>query len=403
MDQRGHPNRRDLARGAGPAAPTELLAYARTPAALRPGNRITALVAGGEIFPAMLEAIRSAREYVHLETYILRADRVGWRFAEALADRARAGVTVRLLFDSIGSFALDPRYVTELRRSGAEVEEFHPVEPWRKRFGLSWITRRDHRKILVVDGRVAFTGGVNIGEEYEAAENGGGGWHDVHARVEGPIVADLDRLFRKSWIYAGGRPYPPPPEKPLEGPPPGDALAMVVDNKIIRHRLGIRRAYLHAIGQARRTIRIMNAYFLPDRGIRAALRRAVARGVSVQVLVPGRSDIPAVSWATRHLYARFLKDGIRIFEWPEKMMHAKTAVIDGVWSTIGSYNLDSRSLLYNLEVMLAILDPRFGAEMDAQFEKDAARCVEIELSSWRRRPWWHRPIEWFFFQLRRWL
>lgn len=385
-------------------AKPELLRYAIQPQALMPGNKIQALRGGAETFPAMLEAIRDARYYVHLETYILCADRTGRRFAEALSERARAGVAVRVIYDAAGSWDLPDAYVDGLRAAGVEVVEYHPIAPWKQRFGLSRLQRRDHRKILVVDGEIGFTGGLNIGDDYAPAAEGGGGWHDMHARLEGPAVAELARLFRRTWIRSGGRPYPKHEEQAQEVVASAEtAFVRTIGNEEYRRRFGIRRAYLHAMRQARLTISIMNAYFIPDRGIRRAMANAVRRGVKVRVIVPARSDVPAVQWASRHLYAGLLRAGVRIFEWTERMMHAKTAVVDSIWATIGSSNLDNRSLLYNLEVVAVAVDPAFGAAMQAQFEEEVARCREVLLDAWRRRPFWHRLVEWFFFQFRRWL
>jgi cardiolipin synthase A/B len=368
---------------------------------LRAYNCVTPLVGGGEAFPAMLEEIRTARRHVHLEMYILRDDVVGREFHAAFLERAKAGVEVRLLYDGLGSFALSSRYVDELVQAGVEVQVFHPVAPWRARWGLN---NRDHQKILVVDDEVAFCGGINIGGEYRPLELGGGGWHDLHARVEGPAVFDLARIFRDTWIKAGGPPFPEP-QLPLPRPdlPRHTALVEVISNDRLRTRSRMRFAYLHAIRRAQSTIHLMNAYFIPDRGLRSAFARAVRRGVEVSVIVPSTSDVRAVYHASRHLYTRLLKRGVRIFEWPKRMMHAKGGVIDGVWTTIGSYNLDRRSFLHNLEVALVSIDRDLGQQMERQFQRDLALCKEITLDEWQRRSWWSKALSWFFYQLRYWL
>ena len=326
--------------------------YAVAPHQLRPGNELTLLRAGGETFPAMLAAIAAARRSIILETYILENDRTGARFAAALRERARAGVTVRLMYDGVGGFGVDDAYVAALRSDGVQVLVYHPVAPWRRRFHL---TRRDHRKILVVDDVVGFAGGLNIGDDYAALVDGGRGWHDMHCQVRGPVVIDLARLFRRVWINEGGPPYPIPSGRsgrgdgaPRQPPAPGMALARIVDNRKYRKRRAIRRAYLRAINRAERTIHLENAYFLPDLGLAAALTRAVKRGVAVRVIVPGDSDVTAVHYASLWAHRTLVKHGIQILHWLGSMMHAKTAVIDGAWSTVGSYNLDNVSLLYNL-------------------------------------------------------
>ncbi len=377
------------------------LEYALFPSAMRPGNRVSPLRGGAETFPAMLEAIAKAEDYVHLEVYILHSDRIGKRFRDALVERARAGVSVRLLYDAIGSIGLDDGYLDSLRAAGVEIHTFRPIAPWRRRWGLN---KRDHRKILVIDGTVGFTGGLNIGEEYEPVENGGGGWHDMHARVEGPAVAELARLFRKTWILAGGKPYhlhEQPSEEVVATL--GSAFALAIGNEDLRRRATIRRAYLHAMRRARRAISIENAYFIPDRGIRRVMLNAVRRGVKVSVILPDRNDLPAVQYASQRLWTGLLKAGVKLLLWPERMMHAKTAVVDGAWSTIGSYNLDARSLFHNLEVVLTIVDRGFGAGLERQWTEDAARCREVGLEEWKRRPWWTKVLEWVCYQFRHWL
>ena len=376
------------------------MSYALHPRSFTPGNRITLLRSGGETYPAMLEAIGAARRHVHLETYIYQSDRTGRRFAEALMERARAGVTVRLLIDAVGSLDMSDDLVRELKAAGVKVGTFRPFT-WKGGLGFN---RRDHRKILIVDGKTGFTGGLNIGDEYDAVEQGGGGWHDIHARIEGPAVAEMTRLFRRTWLAAGGDAYPIVEEDAAESVvTESTALAVALGNEERRRRANIRRSYLHAMRRARESIQIMNAYFIPDRGIRRVMANAVRRGVRVTVIVPARSDLKSVMYASQHVFARLLRAGVRIFEWPERMMHAKTAVVDAVWATIGSYNLDARSLFHNLEVVLCIVDRAFAAGLGAQLDHDAAQCREVLLDEWKRRPWWRKVCEWFFYQFRHWL
>jgi cardiolipin synthase len=377
------------------------LGYVPRSERLRAYNRISPLIGGREAFPMMLEAIRHAHRRVHFEMYILRDDAIGREFKAAFVERARAGVEVRVIFDGLGSFGLPARFVDELREAGAEVHVFHPVAPWRKHWGLN---KRDHQKLLLIDDEFGFTGGINVGDEYQPVDAGGGGWHDVHALVEGPVVFDLGRLFRETWIHVGGSPFPEP-ALPIPRPDLHEhtALVEVISNLRMQTRSEMRYAYLHAIRRAESTISIMNAYFIPDVGLRRAFGLAVKRGVDVRVIVPSRSDVAAVYYASRHLYGRLLRRGVRIFEWPERMMHAKCGVIDGVWSTIGTYNLDRRSFLHNLEVALVTIDRPLGARMQAQFERDLAGCHEVTLEEWKRRSSWRKFLEWFFFKLRYWL
>jgi len=368
---------------------------------LRPFNFVQPLRSGQEAFPAMLDAIRGAQRRVHLEMYIFKDDVIGREFQQAFIERARFGVEVRVLLDGVGSFGLPTRFRDELRAAGVELRIFHPVAPWR----LKWtLNKRDHQKILLVDDEIAFCGGLNIGDEYRPLSQGGGGWHDVHARIEGPAVFDLASLFRQTWLRAGGQTFPEPVLPPARPDIASHtAKVEVISNVQLRTRSRMRIAYLHAIRRAERTIDIMNAYFIPDLGLRRAFAEAVQRGVEVRVIVPSNSDVAAVYYASRHLYARLLKRGVRIFEWPERMMHAKAGVIDGVWGTIGSYNLDRRSFLHNLEVAVVTIDRNLGERMADRFRRDLTFCREVTLTEWRNRSRLQKSLEWFFYQLRYWL
>jgi len=383
-----------------PFAPGDL-GYVPRRERLRAYNHVSPLIGGREAFPAMLDAIRTARRRVHLEMYIFEDDVVGRDFQKAFIERARAGVEVRVLVDGLGSFGLSSRFLDELRAAGVEVQVFHPVAPWRRRWGLN---KRDHQKILIVDDEIAFCGGVNLTDENRPIEQGGGGWHDVHARVDGPAVFDLALLFRETWLEVGGAAFPEP-ELPAPRPdlPEHTALVEVISNEKLRARSRMRYAYVHAIRRAETSISIMNAYFIPDVGLRRAFGLAVKRGVEVRVIVPSTSDVAAVYYASRHLYARLLRRGVRIFEWPERMMHAKCGVIDSVWTTIGSYNLDRRSFLHNLEVGLVTIDRDLGERMQAQFERDLVACKEVTLEEWNKRSWWSQFLELVFYPFRYWL
>lgn len=390
--------------GSPPTPSTELpptwRRYAGARARWRGANEVRVLREGRETFPAKLAAIAAARHMVCLEIYIFEHDAVGKRFLEALAERARAGVQVRLLYDAVGSFGLPASALDRLREAGVELVEFHPIAPWRKRWNLS---HRDHRKILVVDDEVAFVGGLNIGEEYDAAEAGGGGWHDMHCELRGAIVLDLARCFRRNWIVNGGRDYPAPPRAETVTAPPRPSYVRMIDNALRKRRRAIRRAYLDVIHSANRNVLIKNAYFLPDRELRNALGRAAARGVNVAVIVPGSSDVRLMEWAGLYVARRMLRLGVSVLRWQGVMMHAKTAVIDDVWSTIGSYNLDARSLRYNLEITVEILDSEVGAELARQFRADAQSCEPFTEETWRELPWWKRGLAWISYRLRGWL
>lgn len=358
------------------------------------GNTLALLPTGGEVFKAMRDAIESARETVHLESYIFNSDKTGGEFARLLQEKARSGVRVRVILDSVGSMGIDPVFVTRLRNSGVQILEYHPVAPWRPRW--SW-GRRDHRKILVVDGKTAFTGGVNISDDHAPIEEGGSDWRDVHVRLEGPAAYELDRLFRAVWFKETGRWFR------SKGHPEyirGSSRVWVAANQEFLHRYRIRSAYLNALRAAREEVLIANAYFLPDRRIRRALAAAVRRGVQVKILVQGRSDIVSVWHASRYRYDFLLRHGVRLFEWPHSMLHEKAAAVDRTWSAVGSYNMDHRSLLHNLEVNLHVLDRDFSAELARLISEDIAQSREIGLEQWRRRSYREKAMERFFYLFR---
>ncbi|MBI4371382.1 MAG: cardiolipin synthase B [Elusimicrobia bacterium] len=351
------------------------------------GNRLALYVRGEDLYPAMAEAMEDAKSSISLETYILGGDKTGRTFAELLAKKSREGARARLIYDSVGSLGLDPAVVTRLRNAGVEVLEYHPVAPWRPRW--AW-NRRDHRKILVCDGRVGFAGGMNLCDEHAPSELGGQDWLDAHARVEGPAAFELERLFRATWYAHTGRWFA------LDGacpPVPGGAKVRIVGNREFLRRLEIRAAYVAALRAAREEVFIANSYFVPGWRIRSALAQAAARGVDARVLVPGKPDVRAAWHAMRSRYDDLLSRGVRVFEWQGAMLHAKAVVVDGLWSAVGSYNLDHRSLQHNLEVNLHSLDRAFAAELRARFERSLQGAREITLQDWRRRPWADRLLE----------
>lgn len=371
--------------------------YCDAPDEYTGGNRCELLIDGRQAYPAMLEAIAKAKHTIHLESYILRSDNTGWEFARLMSEKARSSVQVRVIFDAVGSLDLAAEYLQFCRNSGIQLLEYHPVAPWRPRWAWG---RRDHRKILVVDGQVGFTGGLNVGDDYADPEKGGGGWRDTAVRIEGPAAYELDHLFRAVWYRETGRWFG------LHGHPEhaaGDSLVRVSANQEFLHRHRIRKAYLHALRRARDRVSIANAYYVPDRMTRRALYSAARRGVKVRLLVQGESDVPAVAWAGRRLFEEHLRHGVRLFIWPGPVLHAKTVAIDGVWSSAGSYNMDHLSWLRNLEVNLHMLDEKLTRRMEDQFEKDLERSQEVVLEEWRQRPWQEKLLERAFYLMRYWL
>ncbi len=365
-----------------------------------PGNRVDLLVDGAAAYPAMLSAIAAAQREVHLETYIWEGDGTGTRFAEALAERARAGVLVRVVLDAVGGFGLTEPLRRRMRDAGVQLVEFHPVAPWRRRWGWSV---RDHRKVLIVDGMTAFCGGINIGDEYAPREWGGSAWHDVHARIEGPVVREIQKEFLTSYRYASDENQEPVTVRRNTPAAIGPARVQVLASGSRKGRTRIRRNFHFAMKRARERIWLTQAYFIPDRALRRVLRNACKRGVDVRLILPRISDVRAVQYASRATYARLMRAGVQIYEWTPTILHAKTLVIDGIWCSVGSYNLDPRSLLYNWELSLAVVDRPTAAALEKRFEDDLRSCVRVDPAEWARRDMWEKILERVFFAFRRWL
>lgn len=364
------------------------------------GHAVEVLLSGEQAYPAMLLAISRATREVLVETYTWEADDFGRRFAAALIERARAGVRVRAVVDGIGSFRFARSLADELRSSGVELAVFHPVVLFRRRAGLSV---RDHRKLVVIDGNVAFLGGLNFSKAYAPRDWGGDGWHDVHVRVEGPCARDLQRLFAETWRYTAGELLEPDRPLPAALERRGSAAVQILAIDSRGARRLIRRHYEHALKRATREVLIMAAYFIPDRGLRRVLRQAVGRGVEVRVILPHHSDVRIVQQASRHTYGALLRAGVQIYEWLPSMLHAKTIVVDGVWCTIGSYNLDRRSLAFNWELSMATDDAGACAALQADFGRLVQSARRIDREGWKRRGMFAKAIQWLAYLFRNWL
>jgi len=364
-------------------------------------HRLRLLKDGAQAFPAMLDAISGAKSTICLETYILEDDRVGNRFANALIERAKAGVEVNLLFDTWGSSVSDG-YVDRLRENGVRVVPFRPIMHALQDVKLiRQVSRRNHRKSLVIDSRVAFTGGINISSDYAPKEDAGAGFRDTHLEFEGPAALELQYFFLRTWKKAKG----PPIDEPRyshEGRRP-DPSVHIITNDMHRGRVSIRRAYRNAIRGATQKIYITNAYFLPTLGVLRGLCDAAKRGVDVRIMVAGTTDVTAVKLATRTMYGKLLHSGIRLYEWRGRVLHAKTAVVDGLWSTVGSSNLDQQSLRLNMEANAIIEDARFANAMEAMFHEDLEHCEEMTAEGWQNRPVWERAASWAAYLFRDWL
>jgi cardiolipin synthase len=360
-------------------------------------NRVRMLRDGREAYPAMLEAIARAEREVVLEMYWIQGDRAGAMFRDALAERARHGVDVRVTYDAIGSIGAPQSMWDPLLQAGGEVFEFGPLSLLRQRF-LRRLNSRDHRKILVVDGETAFTGGLNIGDPWLPAEQGGGNWRDDAIEVRGPAARDLRALFYETWRRIGRA-------VPLDA----GRLSRRASGRVVvltnqrRHKRRIAQTYLRAIRHARRRIDITNPYFLPGPFFLAALTRAKARGVEVRILIPGQNDVWVVSMAMSSLIGRLLESGARVFAYQGRVLHAKTVVFDETMAMVGTYNLDPRSRRYNRECNVAVYDREVALAARASFEQDLSESVELSLSSWKQRPLLHRFFAWFAYPLRQFL
>jgi cardiolipin synthase len=359
------------------------LVEALTAAPLRQGNRVTVLRNGDEIFPAMLAAIRSAERTIDFATYVYWTGSIAPQFAGALAERASAGVEVNVLLDAVGAAKMDRALVTRLEQAGAKVAWFRPVRWWT----LHKLNNRTHRKILVVDGRVGFTGGVGIAEEWTGNGQDSRHWRDTHVRVEGPAARDLLGGFLENWAEATqciltGREHLPDVEGFDDG-----VQVQVTRSTAQKGSTDAEHLFYAAIACARERLWLTTAYFAPRQAFVDALCAAVGRGVDVRVLVNGpHIDKETVRQAGRRSYDALLACGGRIFEYQRTMLHAKVLVVDSAWATVGSINFDNRSFALNDELNLSVRDRAVVAELEKHFLADVDDAVELDLARWRARP-----------------
>lgn len=346
------------------------------------GNRVTELLNGDQIFPAMLEAIRGAQKTITFETFIYWRAEIGREFAHALADRARAGVRVHVLIDFVGSNKMDPALFDLMKEAGVEVEKFHPL-CW---YHLSRFNNRTHRKLLVVDGRIGFTGGVGIADEWRGNAQDKHHWRDSHFRVEGPVVAQMQAAFMTNWIKTRSTVEHTEEYFP-ELKPVGPHFAQMFHSSPQEGSEDIRLMYLLSIASARQQILLEQAYFVPDDLTIELLVAAMKRGVRVEIITPGnRTDQSAVRRASRSRWGALLQAGARIYEFQPTNLHYKVMIVDRLWSTVGSTNFDNRSFRLNDEANLNVHDAGFAARLEEIFEQDKQRSREITFDAWRRRP-----------------
>ncbi len=360
------------------------------------GNRVTLLWKDKESFGIIFDAIRGARELICLEFYIFRNDETGTELAEILKQKAAEGVRVCLLYDHFGSLTTPLRFWKGLEQAGVEVRASRPFK-WAS--PLHYI-HRDHTKLIIVDGKTAFTGGLNIANEYRGYHRlrKHTGWRDTGIFMEGPVAAMLLNRFRSTWLLWKGREIPAACTATsfVDGVP-----VLPIFTHSSRSRRWMRKLLYYSINNASASICLTTAYFTPSRRMIEVLGNAVGRGVEVRLLLPGTSDVSSAHYAGRAFFSRLLKAGVRIFNYNGEILHAKTAVFDSIWLIIGSANLDFQSLRRNDEGNVGISDRAFGSQMTAIFEEDLLKSEEITLGAWRTRPLWDKLREHFFALFRR--
>jgi cardiolipin synthase len=375
---------------------------------LTSGNKVTLLIDGPATYAAMFQAMEDATDHINLETFIIEDDETGRRFSELLLKKQAEGVQVNLIYDSRGSFSTPAPFFQRLRDAGIQVVAFNPVNPLKAR--KSWrVAHSDHRKILIVDGKVVFTGGVNISAVYSSGLSGRQPekkpsipWRDTDVRIEGPVVAEFQRLFLDTWESQkgpslSGRNYFP------ELKSVGKAFVRAVGSSPGETNRLTFVLYVSAIAFSEKSLHVTNAYFAPDDETVDALRDAARRGVDVKIILPGTTDSSLTMNAGRYYYSELLKSGVKLYRRRNVLLHSKTAVIDNVWSTVGSTNMDFWSFSINDEVNAVILSKEFAAEMEEMFARDLSESEEIRLEAWKKRPVLERIKQWIAHKFRRWL
>jgi cardiolipin synthase A/B len=379
-----------------------------TESPLTKGNKVTPLANGQITYAAMFKAIEDARDHINFETFIVEDDEVGRKFADLLLKKQAEGVQVNLIYDSVGSYSTPAAFFQRLRDGGIKVVEFNPVNPL-KAHGHWLLAHPDHRKILIIDGKLAISGGVNISSVYSSslsgkreAEGAPLPWRDTDVQVEGPAVAEFQKLFLDTWQKQqgpelSGRNYFPDLKEE------GKALARVVGSTPGQDNRITFIVYVSAITFAEHSVHLTNAYFIPDEQILRAFSNASQRGVDVKIIVPAKTDSKLALDAQRYNYSGLLKAGVKIYERRNALLHAKTAVIDEVWSTVGSTNMDYWSFLSDDEVNTVILNKEFASEMEKMFAGDLAESDQIRWEEWKERPLPQRFREWFAHLFYHWL
>ena len=365
------------------ATPREILRFEK-------GHRILPFERGRLAIDAMIEAVERAEHRIHLETYILRPDSTGRRMLDALAARARAGVAVRMIVDAIGSRSLDRGLLASLERSGVETAVFNPPSRWLWRFRPR---QRDHRKLLLVDGRLGFLGGLNIGNEYVAEDEEGPTWRDAHLQLEGPALGGLEALFLESWFRSGGASFDWHPlvsrESTAVGP---ESVAILADGPMYRRRR-VRSFFIDELERARHRVVLVSPYFAPGPRVLNALADTSERGVSVELVLAGHSDHPMLRHAARAFVPALIRRGVRVYEDPDRMLHAKLAVFDDSRAVVGTSNLDRQSLDHSCEVNLVVESETLAGWILEHFAPATTSVTAIDLPTLARRSIWQRWLD----------
>ena len=379
-----------------------------TESPLTKGNKVTLLADGQATYAAMFKAIQNAKDHINLETFILEDDEIGRKFTDLLLRKQAEGVQVNIIYDSVGSIKTPESFFKRLRDRGIQVVEFNPLNPL-KDHGERFLTHPDHRKILVVDGKVAILGGINISKVYSGRLSGRKKvkgeplpWRDTDVKIEGPAVTEAQKLFLETWLKQKGPKLDEHNYLPAQKEY-GKALVRVVGSTPGQSNRITFVVYVSAITFAENSIHLTNAYFIPDDQILDAFTDAAKRGVDVKIILPSTSDSSLALNAARYNYSELLKAGVKIYERRNAILHAKTAVIDGVWSTVGSTNLDYWSLLSDDEVNAVVLSREFAVEMESMFARDLAESDQIQWDKWKKRPLLQKIKEAFAHLFVKWL
>jgi cardiolipin synthase len=392
-------------------ADTAVLARMEEMATSKPliaGNRLTLLYDGPQTMAAMMAAIQRATNHINLETYIFDEDAVGTAFADLLIEKQRAGVAVHVMVDAVGTISTPAPFLQRMRDAGIQLMEFNPINPL-KLVGPWEPNHRDHRKLLVVDGRVAFTGGVNISSTYansslfrsKSRAHAKTGWRDTHIQVEGPAVAALQWEFLNNWAQQNAPSLADRDFFPALAPQGEQVLRVVASEPDGDQE--IYKSYILGIRLAKTSVHITSAYFVPDPQILQSLKDAAVRGVDVKLVLPGMKENDLAYFAGHAYFAEMLDHGIRLYQLQQSVLHAKTAVIDALWSTVGSANIDTRSFLHNYELNLVVYDPQLGKAMEDAFQEDLRLSTEVDPRTWAARPRTDKIKEWFARQFGYWL